>query len=161
MKQIFFLAALFISASYTSCNSNNANASNNKENVGADHTTSSSSTSTPAETSSSASKDDETSASPLLDTGKLQSDLNDMMSAVTSGSPDTTKLKNAGADILSTDAAMLSDSGIDKLYGNSNDPSVVAAKNSLKKMRDGMGITPDKLDSIKKAAAELKQKTSH
>jgi hypothetical protein len=104
---------------------------------------------------------DETSASPLLDTGKLQSDLSDMMSAVTSGNPDTTKLKNAAGDIMQTDASILSDSGIDKMYGNSNDPSVKAAANALKKMRDGMGITPDKLDSIKKAAAQLKQGTSN
>ena len=58
---------------------------------------------------------------------------------------------------MTTDAGILSDSGIDKMYGNSNDPSVITAKNALKKMRDGMGITPDKLDSIKKAAAQLKQ----
>ncbi|MEP6682171.1 MAG: hypothetical protein ABJA35_02885 [Parafilimonas sp.] len=110
---------------------------------------------------SSATTNDETSASPLLDTTKLKSDLSDIISSVASGNPDTTKLKNAASDIMSTDVAMLSDSGIDKMYGNSNDPSVTAAKNALKKMRDGMGITPDKLDSIKKAAAQLKQGTSN
>ena len=162
MKQLIFVTTLFIMVLCISCNSNHASASNNKENTTADNTTSSSSTATSAETNSSANKDNnEISASPLLDTGKLQSDSNDMMSAVTSGNPDTTKLKSAGADILSTDAALLSDSGIDKLYGNSNDPSLVAAKNSLKKMRDGMGITPHKLDSIKKAAAELRQGSSY
>jgi hypothetical protein len=60
------------------------------------------------------------------------------------------------SDILSTDAKVLSDSGIDQLYGNSNDPAVKAAGDALKKMRNGMGITPDKLDSIRKAANQLK-----
>ena len=97
----------------------------------------------------------------MFDSTKLKSDLNDIISSVASGNPDTTKLKNAASDIMTTDAKILSDSGIDKMYGNSNEPSVIAAKNALKKMRDGMGITPDKLDSIKKAAAQLKQETSH
>lgn len=45
------------------------------------------------------------------------------MSAVTdllNGKADTNKLKNAAADILSTDAAILSDSCISKMYGNGN-----------------------------------------
>jgi hypothetical protein len=94
------------------------------------------------------------SSQQILDTNKMKSD----MSAVTdllNGKPDTNKLKNAAADILSTDAAILSDSGISKMYGNSNDPSVNTAKNMLIKMRNSIGITPGKLDSMKKSAAML------
>ena len=92
----------------------------------------------------------------LIDTTKLKSDLNDVLSSLASGKPDTTKLKAAASDILSTDAHVLSDSGIDQLYGNSNDPAVKTAADALKKMRNSIGITPDKLDSIRKAANQLK-----
>jgi len=95
-------------------------------------------------------------ATPLIDTTKLKSEINGVLSSLSSGEPDTAKLKAAASDILSTDAKVLSDSGIDRLYGNSNDPAVKAASDALKKMRDGMGITPDKLDSIRKAASQLK-----
>jgi len=94
--------------------------------------------------------------SPLIDTSKFKSEINGVLSSLSSGEPDTAKLKAAASDILSTDAKVLSDSGIDRLYGNSNDPAVKAAGDALKKMRDGMGITPDKLDSIRKAASQLK-----
>lgn len=147
MKQLFiFLTAITLLSTY-SCRNNNSSSKN--------------STSDSAEKKSSATTNDATSASPLSDTTKLKSDLNDIISSVASGKPDTTKLKNAAGDIMQTDATILSDSGIDKMYGNSNDPSVTAAKNALKKMRGAMGITPDKLDNIKKAAAQLKQETSH
>lgn len=56
---------------------------------------------------------------------------------------------------------MLYDSGIDKLYGNSNDPGVKAAKDALLKMRNAMGITPGKSDSIKKAADGLSKNYNH
>jgi type IV pilus biogenesis protein CpaD/CtpE len=92
----------------------------------------------------------------LIDTTKLKSDLNNVLSSLASGKPDTAKLKAAASDILSTDAKVLSDSGIDQLYGNSSDPAVKAAGDALKKMRNSMGITPDKLDSIRKAANQLK-----
>ena len=95
------------------------------------------------------------SATPLIDTTKFKSDLNDVLNSIASGKPDTSKLKAAASDILSTDAKVLSDSGIDQLYGNSNDPAVKAAGEELKKMRNAMGITPGKLDSIKAAAAAL------
>ncbi|MEP6948571.1 MAG: hypothetical protein ABI863_04830 [Ginsengibacter sp.] len=95
------------------------------------------------------------SSQQILDTTKLKSDLNDIVGAISNGRPDTNKLKKAGADILSADAAILSDSGISKMYGNSNDPAVITAKNMLLKMRNSIGITPAKLDSIKKAAAML------
>ena len=52
---------------------------------------------------------------------------------------------------------LLSDSGIDKLYGNSPDPAVKAAAASLKKLRDASGLTPAALDSLKKAADLLKE----
>jgi hypothetical protein len=93
---------------------------------------------------------------PLIDTTKLKSEINGVLSSLSSGQPDTAKLKAAASDILSTDAKVLSDSGIDRLYGNSNDPAVKAASDALKKMRNGMGLTPDKLDSIRKAASQLK-----
>jgi hypothetical protein len=94
--------------------------------------------------------------SPLIDTTKLKSDLNAVLGSLSGGKPDTAKLKAAASDILSTDAKVLSDSGIDQLYGNSKDPAVKSASDALKKMRDGMGITPDKLDSIRNAANLLK-----
>lgn len=93
---------------------------------------------------------------PLIDTTKLKSDLNDVLNGIASGTPDTNKLKAAASDILSTDAKVLSDSGIDQLSGNSNDPAVKAAAAELKKMRNAMGITPAALDSIKQAASTLK-----
>ena len=95
-------------------------------------------------------------ANPLIDTTKLKSEINGVLSSLSSGQPDTAKLKAAASDILSTDAKVLSDSGIDRLYGNSNDPAVKAAGDALKKMRNDMGLTPDKLDSLRKAASQLK-----
>lgn len=91
----------------------------------------------------------------FVDTAKIKSDLNDVVNSITSGKPDTNKLKAAASDILSTDAKILSDSGIDKLTGNN--PSAKAAGDMLKKFRDATGITPAALDSIKKAAASLGQ----
>jgi len=93
--------------------------------------------------------------SPFVDTAKIKSDLNDVVNSITSGKPDTNKLKAAASDILSTDAKILSDSGIDKLTGK--DPSAKEAGDMLKKFRDATGITPAALDSIKKAAASLRQ----
>jgi hypothetical protein len=98
-------------------------------------------------------------ASRLIDTAKIRSDMNNVMDAITSAAngkqPDTNKLKTTAADVLSTAAAVLSDSGIDKMGGNSNDPSVQSAKNMLVRMRNSSGITPAALDSMKKAVAEL------
>jgi hypothetical protein len=68
------------------------------------------------------------------------------------------KLKAAGADILSTTATVLSDTGISSL-GDGNDPHVKAAQEAFKKMRNSMGITPQSLDSMKKAAAKLSEGT--
>jgi hypothetical protein len=95
-------------------------------------------------------------ASLLIDTTKLKADIGSVISSITSGHPDTNKLKAAGSDILRTTSDVLSDSGIDKLYGNSDDPAVRQAAAMLKKYRDGMGITPAALDSIRKAAEQLK-----
>jgi hypothetical protein len=91
----------------------------------------------------------------IIDTGKLKSDINNLVESFTSGKPDTNKLKAVGADILSTTATVLSDTGISNMYGNSNDPAVNTAKNILIKMRNATGITPAALDSIRKAAATL------
>ncbi|MFZ1798759.1 MAG: hypothetical protein WAU24_02760 [Chitinophagaceae bacterium] len=90
-----------------------------------------------------------------VDTTKLKTDMNDLLNSIATGNPDTTKLKNTASDFLTTDATMLSDSAIDKMYGN--DPQAKQAAGLLKKWRDKMGITPAQLDSIKKAAASLKQ----
>jgi hypothetical protein len=93
----------------------------------------------------------------LMDTTKLKADVNNILNSIATGKPDTNALKTAGSDILSTTANVLSDSGIDKLYGNNNDPAVVEAKNILKKMRTATGLTPQSLDSMKQAAAKLMQ----
>jgi hypothetical protein len=101
------------------------------------------------------SEDVNNNALQQIDTTKMKQDLNNIISGAINGKPDTNLLKKSAADILSTDAAVLSDSGISKMYGNSNDPSVKAAKDALIKMRNSMGITPDKLDSMRKSAALL------
>ncbi len=93
----------------------------------------------------------------LIDTAKLQGDLNSVISSMAGGKPDTTALKTAAKDFLSTSDKVLSDSGIDALYGNSNDPAVKAAATALKKLRNGMGFTPAKLDSLKKATQALRE----
>jgi hypothetical protein len=151
MKQLFIIITAIIAVAIYSCGNGNANTTGNSGTA-----SSNDSTITSAEENSSVTKSDETLSGAMIDTGKLQSDLNDMMSAVVSANPDTTKLKNAASDIMSTDASMLSDSGIDKMYGNSKDPAVKVAANTLKKMRNGMGLTSDKLDSMKKEAEKLK-----
>jgi|GEM_PF-4073800 hypothetical protein len=95
-------------------------------------------------------------AALLIDTAKLKSDINGVLNSIASGKPDTTAMKKAAADILTTDAHVLSDSGIDQLYGNSNDPAVKNAAEALKKMRNAVGISSAALDSIRHAAATLK-----
>jgi hypothetical protein len=95
-------------------------------------------------------------AAQLFDTAKLKADIGSVISSMESGHPDTNKLKAAGSDILTTTSNVLSDSGIDKLYGNSDDPAAKQAAAMLKKYRDAMGITPAALDSIRKAAEQLK-----
>ena len=141
MKTLIFITMLFTITLCISCNVNKVK----------DAIAKSDSTSTEKRSSSSAS--DETS-SPLMDTAKLKSDFSDVLNSVASG--DTTKLKNAASDIMTTDAKILSDSGIDKMYGNSNDPAVKVTANTLKKMRNGIGLTPGRLDSMKKEAEKLK-----
>ena len=93
--------------------------------------------------------------SPLADTTKLKSDLNDLVNSITSGKPDTNKLKAAASDILSGDANILSDSGIGKLAGK--DPSAKEAGDMLEKLRNTTGITPSALDSLKKTISTLDQ----
>ena len=95
------------------------------------------------------------SSKMLIDTEKLKQDIGEVMKSMDAGhAPDTTALKAAASDILTTDANVLSDSGIDQL-GDKNDPAAKTAQDALKKMRDGMGLTPAKLDSIRKAGASL------
>jgi hypothetical protein len=97
--------------------------------------------------------------SPLIDTGKTKSDMNNVMDAFKNVSnrtlPDTNKLKATAADVLSTTASVLSDTGIAKMGSNNNDPSVQSAKNTLVRMRNASGISPAALDSMKKAVQEL------
>jgi hypothetical protein len=87
-----------------------------------------------------------------IDTVVLQKDLNTLLTGIVTGKMDTTALKQIAARTGMTTQQMLSDSGINALYGNSGDPSVKAAGDMLKKLRDGIGLTPDKLDTLKKAA---------
>ncbi len=94
-------------------------------------------------------------AKMLIDTEKLKQDIGNVMKSMDARHPpDTTALKTAASDILTTDATVLSDSGIDQL-GDKNDPAAKQAQDALKKMRDGMGLTPARLDSIRKAGASL------
>jgi hypothetical protein len=95
----------------------------------------------------------------LFDTAKIKSDMNTMMNTISDAAsgkqPDTTKLKAAMADVMTTATKVLSDSGINAMGGDDNDPSVVAAKKTLVKMRNGIGVTPAAIDSMKKAIAQL------
>jgi hypothetical protein len=91
----------------------------------------------------------------LIDTAKLKSDMNNIMNSIATGKPDTAALKKAASDVLTTTANVLSDSGISKLGGDGDDPAQKNATEALKKMRDGLGITPGALDSMKKSAAQL------
>jgi len=91
----------------------------------------------------------------LIDTAKLKQDIGNVMQSMDGQHPpDTAALKAAASDILTTDANVLSDSGIDQL-GDKNDPAAKQAQAELKKMRNAMGLTPAKLDSIRKAGASL------
>jgi hypothetical protein len=92
---------------------------------------------------------------PIIDTNKIKADVNEIQNALTPGKlPDTTALKLAAGDVLSTTAKVLSDSGISKM-GNSSDPSQKAAQDEMVKLRNASGLTPAALDSLKKAAALL------
>src|ERR1700729_651949 len=102
-----------------------------------------------------AKKADDSPSRMLIDTAKLKQDIGNVMSSMDGQHPpDTTALKAAASDILTTDANVLSDSGIDQL-GDKNDPAAKQAQDELKKMRNAMGITPAQLDSIRKAGASL------
>jgi hypothetical protein len=91
----------------------------------------------------------------LADTQKLKQDIGTIMRSMDAQHPpDTNALKTAASDVLTTDATVLSDSGIDQL-GDKNDPAAKQAQAELKKMRNAMGLTPAKLDSIRKAGASL------
>jgi hypothetical protein len=91
----------------------------------------------------------------LIDTNKMKADVNEIQNALATGKlPDTTQLKLAAGDVLSTTAKVLSDSGISKM-GNSSDPSQKSAQDEMIKLRNASGLTPAALDSLKKAAALL------
>ncbi len=152
MKRFLLLIPAMVALLLFSCKNNNENSKSNSV-ITSEKESPSSKNADDKESTTSKSIDDNTNE--LMDTTKLKGDMNDMLNSVISGKPDTTKLKKAAGDIMTTDANMLSDSGIDKMYGNSNDPSVKAAADALKKMRNGMGITPGKLDSMRKEASAL------
>ena len=150
MKSLIIILIVIISLATYSCKNQNSSAKISTANSGDTSSPVTQSSSPVSSTPANAEK-----ANEMMDTTKLKSDMNDMLSSVTSGKPDTTKMKKAAGDIMTTDANMLSDSGIDKMYGNSNDPSVKAASDALKKMRNRMGLTPGKLDSMRKEASDL------
>ncbi|MDB5156018.1 MAG: hypothetical protein JWR50_725 [Mucilaginibacter sp.] len=97
----------------------------------------------------------------LTDTNKLKSDMGNMMNSIVDAqqgkAADTNKLKAAMSDMGAATTSILSDSGIDKMGGSSNDPAVKTAKDAMKKMRNGLGITPAALDSMKKQMEKLGQ----
>jgi len=69
----------------------------------------------------------------LIDTQKLKQDIGDVMRSMDGQHPpDTNALKTAASDVLTTDANVLSDSGIDQL-GDKNDPAARQAQEALKK----------------------------
>ncbi len=149
MKYLKIFTVIILSASiFFSCaeNSTSPNRTANASQVSGDSS---------VNNTSHASEAANNNALQQIDTTKMKQDLNNIISGAINGKPDTNLPKKTATDILSTDAAILSDSGISKMYGNSNDPSVKAAKDALLKMRNSMGITPDKLDSLKKSAAAL------
>ena len=152
MKPLFIISIVIIALATYSCKNSNSSSNSSKTNPAE---TSSSATQSSSSSSATPANTDDANANELMDTTKLKGDMNDMLNSVISGKPDTTKLKKAASDIMTTDANMLSDSGIDKMYGNSNDPAAKAAADALKKARNGMGLTPGKLDSMRKEAAAL------
>lgn len=95
------------------------------------------------------------SATPIIDSARLHHDLDQMIGGALSGKPDTAQIKAAGADILSTAANVLSDSGISTISGGNADPSAAAAKNLLIRMRNSIGINPAALDSMRRAGKML------
>ena len=118
---------------------------------------------------------------------RIKADVNAVIQSVSNGQqPDMERLKEAGSDILSTAASLLSNSGIDGLTGNGGGPGLPggggsgavssllggggapagagdgaaaeAAGGILKKLRDGLGLDGNALDGLRKAADELKNK---
>jgi hypothetical protein len=94
---------------------------------------------------------------------RIKADVNTVIQSMANGQPDTAKLREAGSDILSTAASLLSNAGIDGLTGNGV-PSAIegdgaAAEEAggiFKKLRDGLGLNGNALDEIRHAADQLK-----
>ncbi|HLY68826.1 MAG TPA: hypothetical protein VKR53_03800 [Puia sp.] len=107
----------------------------------------------------------ENAVSRLIDTGKLKPGINSIIDAITIGAsgkqPDTNKLKAAATDVLTTANAVLSDSAIAKMNANNNEPAVLAAKKTLITMRNGIGIRPAELDSMKKTVEQVAVKRKY
>jgi hypothetical protein len=106
---------------------------------------------------------------------RIKADVNAVIQSVSNGQqPDMERLKEAGSDILSTAASLLSNSGIDGLTGNGGGSGLLggggapagagdgaaaeAAGGIFKKLRDGLGLDGNALDGLRKAADELKNK---
>ncbi len=90
------------------------------------------------------------------DTAKLKAEVDGILHDLTNNKlPDTNKLKMTTADVLTTTANVLSDSGIDAMGGNEKDEGVMKAKDMFKNMRDSMGISPAMLDSMRNSAKQL------
>jgi len=80
------------------------------------------------------------SSKMLIDTAKLKQDIGNVMQSMDGQHPpDTAALKAAASDILTTDANVLSDSGIDQL-GDKNDPAAKQAQAELKKNEERHGV---------------------
>jgi hypothetical protein len=74
---------------------------------------------------------------------RIKADVNTVIQSMSNGQPDMGRLKEAGSDILSTAASLLSNAGIDGLTGGGG---------------DGLGLDGNALDGLRKAADELKNK---
>ena len=162
MQLLKSLAVLILSALLFSCSGNKTSTpapANSSSQASASSTGKENDSTAQQADNNSSQQANSMSSQQILDTNKMKLDMN-AVTDLLKDKPDTNKLKKAAADILSTDAAILSDSGISKMYGNSNDPAVNSAKSTLIKMRNSMGLTPGKLDSMKKSAAMLANDTS-
>jgi hypothetical protein len=97
---------------------------------------------------------------------RIKADVNAVIQSASTGQPDMARLKEAGSDILSTAASLLSNAGIDGLTGNGGigapasggSGAEAEAGDIMKKLRDGLGLDGNALDGLRKAADELKNK---
>lgn len=94
---------------------------------------------------------------------RIKADVNSVIQSVSNGGqPDMERIKEAGSDILSTAASLLSNAGIDGLTkdGGAGNGSAQDAEagDIFKNLRDGLGLNENALDGLRNAADELKNK---